>query len=130
MTRTALSPSLRSRFLRRGLLASLVVLGFAAAAEAREETVRWTHSLPADVTAFHIQVGTSPGSANLMDQSIGKPAPNAQGIYTFTVDVNTEETIYVRMLAVSNQDVASDPSNTITRSVPLGMPGQPIVQAP
>ncbi len=125
MTRTVLFKTLR-----RSLLLSLLALGFAAAADAREETVRWTQASTGEVELFHVQVGTSPGSANLMDQPIGKPAPDAQGIYSFTLDVDTDETIYVRMLAVSSQDVASDPSNTIARSVPLGTPGQPVVQAP
>ena len=114
----------------RALSLSLLLLGFAAAAEAREETVRWTHSLGGQVASFHIQVGTTPGAADLMDQAIGVPTPDGQGIYSFTVDVDTEETIYVRMTAVDASDVHSDPSNTISRSIPLGMPGQPVVQAP
>lgn len=118
------------RILRSVPLAALLALAFATAAEARQETVRWTHALGDQVASFHIQVGTSPGTADLLNQPIGVPTPDAQGIYSYTVDVNTDETIYIRMTAVDSDDVHSLPSNTIERSVALGMPGQPVVQTP
>lgn len=120
----------RANPLRRILLPALLGLAFASAAEARDETVRWTHALGDQVSTFHIQVGTSPGSADLVDQPIGVPAPDGQGIYSYTLTVDTEETIYVRMTAVDDANVHSLSSNTIERTVALGTPGRPVVQTP
>ena len=114
--------------LAKTLLFTLVTLGAAASAEAREETVRWTHAQGEQVAEFRIQVGTSPGAADLIDESIGLPQPDGAGIYSFTLDVDYQATLYVQMTAVDSGGLASDPSNTISRSLPLGMPGVPTVQ--
>jgi hypothetical protein len=82
------------------------------------------------VAAFHIYVGSSPGAADLMSQNLGVPAADGSGIYSFTIDLPTEETIYVRMTAIDGGALESAESNEISRSVPLGMPGTPVVNVP
>jgi hypothetical protein len=116
---------------RASLLAFLLAaLGAAGTAEARQETLRWTHSQGSEVAAFHIVVGTAPGASDLLSQAIGVPAADGNGVYSYTVDVDSEDTIYVRMTAVNSGSVHSSASNEISRSVPLGMPGVPIVVIP
>ena len=118
------------RHLRLALPVALFLTGLAGTAEARQETLRWTQDLGSQVATFHIYVGSSPGSADLLSQSIGVPTPDANGVYSYTLDVDSNATIYVRMTAVNTADVHSTASNEIARSVALGMPGQPIVVLP
>jgi hypothetical protein len=119
--------------LRRSLfslvLASLA-LGAAGLAEARQETIRWVHPLAGQVASFHVFVGSAPGSADLLSQNVGLPAPNGSGVYSITLDLASEATVYVRMTAVDSSSVHSPPSNEVSRSVPLGMPGTPVVALP
>ncbi len=116
--------------IRSSLFASLLALGVAGAAEARDETLRWTHSEGSRVATFHLLVGTSPGSADLVDQAIGVPSPDSSGIYSYTLSLDTDATVYVRMTAVDSSSLHSPESNELERSVPLGMPGKPIVLTP
>ena len=118
------------RITTRLLLCGLALLGAASAAEAREETVRWTHPLAARVASFRIHVGSSPGASDLMSRDVGLPTPDANGVYSFTVEIDTQEAIYVRSTAVDGTSVESTPSNEISRSVPLGVPGRPVVVTP
>jgi hypothetical protein len=113
------------------LLASgLLMLGAAGSAEARQETLRWTHPQNSRVASFRIYVGSAPGASDLISQDVGLPTPDANGIYSFTVELDTEETIYVWSRAVGPTSLESEPSNEISRSVPLGMPGRPTLVAP
>ncbi len=118
------------RNLRLALPLALFATGLAGAAEARQETVRWTQDLDNEVAAFHILVGSTPGSADLLNQSIGVPTPDSNGVYSYTLDVDSDATLYVRMTALNSEAVPSPASNEIARSVALGMPGQPIVILP
>ena len=112
------------------LLLPGLLLCVAGAAEAREETVRWTHPLATQVASFRIYVGSSPGASDLMSRDVGVPTPDANGIYSFTVEVDTQETIYVRSTAVAGTSLESAPSNEINRSIPLGTPSRPVVVTP
>ena len=118
--------------LRRAMLlaSALATLTLAGAAEARQETVRWTQDLGDQVSSFHIFVGSSPGAADLLNQPIGVPTPDGAGIYSFTLDVDSESTLYVRLTAINGGDVHSSPSNEVSLSVALGIPGTPIVVVP
>jgi hypothetical protein len=113
--------------IRRTFLLGLLSLAVAGAAEARQETLRWTHPLGSAVASFHIYVGSSPGAADLLSQNVGVPTPDGSGIYTVTIDVDTEEAVFVRMTALDVGSLESAPSNEITRTVPLGVPGRPTV---
>ena len=116
--------------LRRTLFFTFLTLAVASFAEARDETVRWTHPLGPQVASFHIYVGSSAGTSDLMDQSVGLPSVDTNGIYSTTITLTTEDTIFVRMTAVDANAVASTTSNEISRSVPLGTPGTPVVAIP
>lgn len=118
--------------LRRTLILAVLSFAIAGLAEARQETLRWTHPLGApEVASFHIYVGSSPGATDLVSQNVGLPTPDGSGVYTFTVDLgDNEETVFVHMTAVDASAVPSAASNTVTRSVPLGMPGTPVVAVP
>ena len=116
--------------IRRTFLFGLLSLAVAGAAEARQETLRWTHPVGSAVASFHIYIGSSPGASDLLSQNVGVPTPDASGIYTVTIDLGTEETVFVRMTALDAGSLESSPSNEISRSVPLGVPGRPVVAQP
>jgi hypothetical protein len=115
--------------LRRSLFFALLVLGAAGLAEARQETIRWTHPLAGQVASFHVFVGRAPGASDVLSQDVGVPAASG-GVYSITLDLATDETVYVRMTAVDASSVHSLPSNEISRAVPLGVPGTPVVAVP
>jgi hypothetical protein len=115
--------------LRRSLFFALLALGAAGGAEARQETIRWTHPLAGQVASFHVFVGSAPGAADVLSRDVGLPAASG-GVYSITLDLATEETVYVRMTAVNASSVHSRPSNEVSLAVPLGMPGTPVVAVP
>jgi hypothetical protein len=116
--------------LRRTFLLGLLSLALAGAAEARQETLRFTHPLGSEVASFHVYVGSTPGASDLMNQNVGLPTPDGSGIYTVTIDLDTEETVFVWMTALDTGSLESAASNEISRSVPLGIPGRPVVVQP
>ena len=102
----------------------------AGSAQARTETLQWTHPDPSTVASFEVHVGTGPGQSDVLTQNLGTPVPDASGIYSFTINLSTEETVFVRLTALDASSNQSDASNEIQRSVAIGIPGQPQVILP
>jgi hypothetical protein len=88
----------RGRRLWVALLAGAGALAAATAADARTETLRWTHPAPGTVRGFHVHVGpASRQYARAID--VGKPAPDANGVYSAQIQVGNTDVVYVSISA-------------------------------
>lgn len=91
----------RVRALRRGIRSALGVvalsLALGQAAEARVETLRWSHSRVADVDGFKVHTGSSAGSYTTMI-NVGKPS-SSNGVFSFNLNVADNATVYVAVTA-------------------------------
>lgn len=116
----------RARALRMGIGAAvgaavLVVAG--QAAEARVETLRWSHPTPANVDGFRIHYGSSPGSyTNTID--VGRPAASG-GVFSYNLSVGDNATVYVALTAYGAGFLESYPSNEKKLAPPAPAPSQP-----
>ena len=109
---------------------ALASLFFAARAEARPEVLRFTYAEPERVASYRVLVGSQTGQSDLLDQTVTVGPPDASGTYQFAIDVASERTVYIRLTATGLDGTQSAASNEIQRSVPLGLPGQPMVILP
>jgi hypothetical protein len=98
--------------------ALLCVLAYAAEASARSELLLWTHSEPSTVTSFSVNWRQSSGPITV--QAAGLPTPNAQGQYSFTVNVPDGVDVFFTVTA-SNDGGDSFPSNEICRGPSPGV---------
>lgn len=115
---------------RMSFILGFATLLFAAQAEARSEVLRFTHEDAGSVDSFRVYVGSQAGQSDLLDETVTPSSPDVSGTYTFTIEVASEATVYIRMTAVAASAGESPASNEIERSVPLGLPGQPIIVLP
>jgi hypothetical protein len=102
-------------------------------ANARTETLRWTHNNPSNVAGFVIHYGLSSGNYTTV---IDAPSlqSDAQGIFTFDIDAPDDATIYVAVTAYDDVGQVSAYSNEGTK-IPdfseqdpaVGKPGTPYV---
>ena len=124
---------LARRGLRSAPLAVALLLMASTLASARTEILRWTHSDPSNVARFVVYYG--PSSANYTIVIDVPPLqPDAQGIFTFGIDIPNDATIYVAVTAYDYVDQESGYSNEGMRSPAssepdpaLGKPGTPYV---
>jgi hypothetical protein len=104
---------------RRGLhsapLAVALLLMASTLANARTETLRWTHNNPSSVAGFVIYSGLSSNNYDT-EIDVSTLQPDAQGIFTFDIDVLDDATIYVCLTAYNDAGLESDYSNERTRS--------------
>jgi len=107
-TRTGAS----SRGLRVALGAFALVVAFGGAAEARVETLRWSHSSAADVDGFKLHYGSSPGSYTTT-VDVGRPAPTS-GVFSYNLTVADTATVYVVMTAYGSGFLESNYSSAKT----------------
>jgi hypothetical protein len=106
-----------------GGLALLAGLAFSAAAQARTETLRWTHPNAAGVAGYKIYYGTAAGQhPNVID--VGALVPQS-GVVHYDLVVPDHLTIYVTVTAYDQYAQESGKSNEKQRVAPLGRPGQP-----
>ena len=93
-------------------------------ANARIETLRWTHVDVPNVAGFIVYYGLSSGDYTTI---INVPSlqPDAQGVFTFNIDV-PEVTIYVSVTAYNSDEQESEYSNELIRRA-VGKPGTPYV---
>ena len=94
--------------------AFLFVLAIGAEASARTETLRWRHAEPATVAGFRVHWRTA-GSTSYRIESVGKPTPDAQGIYSYSVVVDDGVDVYLAMTAYNADNLSSFSSNEICR---------------
>jgi hypothetical protein len=94
-----------------GLLAIpfVALLGSSEPAEAGVETLRWTHPSAGGVTSFRVHWGTS---SRVYSQVVdaGVPSP-AAGVYTYTVSVPDDTTVY---FAISAYDASTGLSSAFS----------------
>ena len=90
-----------ARTLHKGIRSALGALALALAlgqtAEARVETLRWSHSSVANVDGFRLHTGSSPG-AYTTTIDVGKPS-SSNGIFSFNLNVADNATVYVAVTA-------------------------------
>jgi hypothetical protein len=86
----------------------------AGTAQARTETLRWTHSAPNDVVNFEAYFGSQPGSYDNV-VNLGKPTPDANGVYTATIEVGSGD-VYIALRAVGALSTQSPLSNERART--------------
>ncbi len=90
--------ALRIRSAACSVLGALVlVLAFGEAAEARVETLRWSHSAASNVDGFRVHYGTNPGSYTTTI-NVGKPTPSG-GVFSYNLTVGDNATVYVALTA-------------------------------
>lgn len=92
----------------------LVVALFAASiAQARMETILWTHALD-HVAGFRMYLSARPGpsgSVGIADIVIAEAAQNQSGVFFYSINVPDEETVYITLTAYSDEVVESIRSN-------------------
>lgn len=105
----------------RALLALALVFA-AHAAHARTETLQWEYSAPGRVDGFRAHVGSSSQSYH-SSVDLGLPVPDASGVYSATVEVADDATVYLALTAYSDDAGTSPFSNEILREAPTGTDG-------
>jgi cysteine-rich repeat protein len=88
------------RAARRSLLLSLILVCVANAAQARVETIRWSHPSPAGVTSFRLYVRAQGASYGASPAWQGLPTPSG-GVYSTTLTLSDTGTWYVVGKAVN-----------------------------
>lgn len=103
--------------------ALLLAMGFATtAAQARVETLRWEHPAPARVDGFRVHLGEQSGRyTRTID--VGKPAPDALGVFRHALSVEDGATVYVAVSAYRRGGEKSRPSNEQVRRAPAASGG-------
>lgn len=108
--------------IRRAPLASVllqVLIGclLASGAQARSEILRWTHPSPASVRSFEAHYGSS-SSALGQAVNLGKPVPDASGIYSASIQVADDQDVYVAVRAIGTDGSQSALSAARLRRAP------------
>ena len=123
-----------------GLAFGLGLAAAAAAADARSITVRWRFAAPERAAGFRVHVGSAPGLyTRTID--VGKPTPDAEGVYRVSIEVADDEPTFLAVSAYGERGEESTRSNeTVRAPAPtdgevgaaerLGTPGQPRVVRP
>ena len=121
---------------RRGRRCARIALAvFAlAAATARAETItlRWRHSAPERAAGFRAHLGSAPG-AYTRSIDLGRPKPDAEGVFRAQIEVADGVPSYVAISAYDASGNERTRSNEWARSPgapPLGRPGRPQVVGP
>ena len=116
--RCSTSRGVSARWLTAAALAGLMLA--AGRADARTETIRWTHSAPARVTGFRIYLG--PGAATFPSSlNVGLPTPSG-GVYSATVTLGDAELAYAVVSALGSGGEESAYSNVRTLTPPAVEP--------
>lgn len=90
-----------------------LLLGFASTAQARMETIRWSHSTT-DVAGFRVYTNSSPGTAGsalFEDILLAEAAQSPDGNFFQSISVADDATVYITLTAYSDQNVESFRSN-------------------
>jgi hypothetical protein len=101
----------------------------AGAAHAETVVLRWRHAAHAEVAGFRAHVGSAPG-AYTRTIDLGRPTPDAAGVYRATVEVADGEGTHLAVSAYDASGRESAPSNEWERAPALGRPGRPQVVEP
>lgn len=116
---------------RIGFGIALATLFVAAQAQARPETLRFTYPDPSAVSSFRVYVGSATGQSDVLTQTLTSfGSPDADGVYSVTVEIDSPDTVFIRLTALGADSSESVASNEIQRSAPLGAPGRPVVVVP
>lgn len=99
------------------LLQTMLWCVLAGGAQARTEILRWTHPNPAGVQSFEAHHGTS-SSALGQSVDLGKPVPDASGIYSASIQVPDDQDVYVAVRAIGTDDSPSALSAARLRRAP------------
>jgi hypothetical protein len=124
--------TVRKRGSLPALVAALAVSLAAASAGGETLTLRWRHAAPERVTGFRVHTGRAPG-VYTRTVDVGKPAPDAAGLFRVSVEVPDGEATHVAVSAYDAAGAQSARSNEWTRPSPaaaLGTPGRPQVVEP
>jgi hypothetical protein len=114
---------------RLSLLALALCAGVASPALAETVVLRWRHPAPGRVVGFRAHVGSAPG-AYTRTIDLGRPAPDAAGVYRASVELEEGEGSHVAVSAYDESGRESPASNEWARSPALGRPGKPRVVEP
>lgn len=101
------------RWVAACLVATALLLQGAGVAQARSETLRWTHAAPDTVSAFRIYARSQGGSFGAPVYE-GTPS-RSSGVYTQSITVSDDATVVVAISALGDDDLESDFSNERTR---------------
>jgi hypothetical protein len=102
----------------------------AAGARAETVTLRWRYPAPERVAGFRAHVDGASGSRTI---DLGRPAPDAAGVYRARVEIGDGERVHLAVSAYDESGAESPRSNEWARaaSAPvLGTPGRPEVVEP
>jgi hypothetical protein len=114
-----------------------LALAAASAADARSVTLRWRFAAPERAAGFRVHVGSAPGVyTHTID--VGKPAPDAEGVYRVSIEVPDQEPTFLAVSAYGERGEESARSNETLRAPEpaageagarqrLGAPGKPRV---
>ena len=110
----------RGRNARRIAFFSLLVFGLPATVQARTETFRWLdpNPDPSPVAAFSIHWGPTSrdaGGSYTETREFGMPSPDSNGVYSASVEVPDNDTVFVAMTARNADGGVSEFSNERVR---------------
>lgn len=114
------------------LAACVALLGVAAPARAETVTLRWRHPAPERVAGFRAHLGSAPG-VYTRTVDLGRPTPDADGVYRARVEVGDAERTHLAVSAYDEDGRESPRSNEwarASRAPVLGTPGRPEVVEP
>ena len=120
----------RKRCSLPALAAVPLALLLAAPGVAETVTLRWRYAAPERVAGFRVHVGTAGAGGRSID--VGRPIPDAAGVYRASVEVTDGETARLSVSAYDAAGTESPRSNEWLRAAAgaLGTPGRPQVVDP
>lgn len=95
--------------------------GATSIAEARMETVLWTHNQE-NVAGFRMYASANPGlsgSVGIADITLAEAAQNGEGVFFHTITIPDDATVYITLTAYSDENVESFRSNEKPLEPPL-----------
>ena len=90
-----------------------LLLGIASSAQAREETIRWSHST-VDVAGFRVYSSSttgSSGSQRVDDLLLVEAGQDSSGNFFHMITVADNDSVYITLTAYSDEDIESVRSN-------------------
>jgi hypothetical protein len=97
-----------------------ILMASGSLAQARTDSVRWTHGA-SDLAGFRIYASptsTVSDGSMIEDLAVAEAGPNADGVYFFGIDVPDDDTVYITVTAYNDDDLESFRSNQL----PYGPP--------
>lgn len=106
---------------RPALMIGIGLILCAGVAQARTESLRWTHSELSRVSRFEANIGPVGGSFDRV-VNLGLPSPDGSNVLSANVTVGDDEDVRIRLRAIGNDGTTSSYSTVRDRLAPATPP--------